>query len=198
MKSGQISKAWSLLSTAARMCVDLGFHRPTPGTAELDQFQSRKVFWYIFVMEKGVALTLGRPPNLRIADVAVDTLDYPNEILGIPGKIAISFFELATIEEEMASQLFSSSSQQVTTETRRSAAHGFRQRLQDVQKRMQMVCGIYVVLKIESIDQISSSGRLLRGLAVPGGLGPHRIPPPLCCSSGMSRVYRSNNIDSEP
>lgn len=139
MKSGQISKAWSLLSTAARMCVDLGFHRPTPGTADLDQFQSRKAFWYIFIMEKGVALTLGRPPSLRIGDVTVDTLDYPNEILGIPGKIAIAFFELATIEEEMMSQLFSASSQQVAVETRQTAARGFHERLKDAQKRIKTV-----------------------------------------------------------
>lgn len=138
MKSGQINKAWSLFSTAARMCLDLGYHRPTPGAACLDNFHSWKVFWYIYVMEKGVALTLGRPANLHLGDIASDPMSFPHAVLGIPGKIAIALFELCNVEDEMLLHLFSAAAP-VDSGVRQEAARGYQARIAQIHARMKTV-----------------------------------------------------------
>lgn len=66
--------AWSLISAAARMCIDLGLHRmglSRQGT-ESWNMTKRKVFWHVYVIDKAMAFTLGRPPSIHEYDVATE------------------------------------------------------------------------------------------------------------------------------
>lgn len=67
LKSGYIETAWRLVTSALRMCVDLNMHRRN----HMDLAQEMKghsVFWWLYAIHQPLALTLGRPPSVRIAD----------------------------------------------------------------------------------------------------------------------------------
>jgi hypothetical protein len=69
-KSGQNSVAWSLISTAARMCIDLGWHRLPRITTRSDISKEHKVFWHIFIMDSVMAFNRGRGPTIQRTDIA--------------------------------------------------------------------------------------------------------------------------------
>jgi hypothetical protein len=72
MKSGRSAIGWSLIASASRMCIDLGWHRLPPNPTEPGILKQRTIFWHIYVMEKGVAFTFGRTPSIHQYDVATD------------------------------------------------------------------------------------------------------------------------------
>jgi hypothetical protein len=139
MKSGQVDKAGSLCSAAARICLDLGLHALPPGVADMTQSRGRKGLWYVFLMEKGLALTLGRPQSLHFYDISTDTSSHPNDVLGIPAKIAAAFFELALTEDEMILQLFSASARHLHPAIRWEKGQGFHERLKKIRLELILV-----------------------------------------------------------
>lgn len=66
-----------MFSTAARACLDLGFHRLPNEEQGEDITRQREVFWYIYMWEKGLAITCGRTPMIHQYDV---TTGHPAEI----------------------------------------------------------------------------------------------------------------------
>lgn len=80
MKSGHVESAWRLLSSAARICLDIGMHqgRQSDTTNE----QKRNVFvWWLYALSQSLALTLGRPPVIRRSDIGVDPPDFGHKAL---------------------------------------------------------------------------------------------------------------------
>lgn len=151
MKSGQVEKAGSLFSAAARKCLDLGLHELPPGVADLYQSRGRKVLWYVFLMDKGLALTLGRPQALHFYDVSTDTSSHPDDVLGIPVKVAAAFYELAVIEGEMMPQLFSAAARRLDADIVRERGRGFHERLKQIRLDL-------VMASLRGLDML---GRLL-------------------------------------
>ena len=56
------------------MCIDLGWHRlPKPVGPLSDKEHSRRgLFWHIYIMDTGMAFTLGRSPSIHQYDVATE------------------------------------------------------------------------------------------------------------------------------
>lgn len=75
------SLAWQLNTTAAQLCQDLGFHRVTGGTvgagtgggggeAALND-KKAILFWFSYMLDRGLALRLGRAPIIQDFDVTL-------------------------------------------------------------------------------------------------------------------------------
>lgn len=87
------SLAWQLNTTAAQLCQDLGYHRVTGGTVEVNSrgggsgasasivhdngsssvLSDKKaiLFWFSYMLDRGLALRLGRAPTIQDFDVTL-------------------------------------------------------------------------------------------------------------------------------
>lgn len=86
------SLAWQLNTTAAQLCQDLGYHRVTGGTVEVRSpggssikgvggaghdsntvLSDKKaiLFWFSYMLDRGLALRLGRAPTIQDFDVTL-------------------------------------------------------------------------------------------------------------------------------
>lgn len=85
------SLAWQLNTTAAQLCQDLGYHRVTGGTVEVSSpsggggatghdnnsnssvLSDKKaiLFWFSYMLDRGLALRLGRAPTIQDFDVTL-------------------------------------------------------------------------------------------------------------------------------
>lgn len=50
--------------------MDLGWHRLPRDVEPSLTSQERKIFWWVYIIDKGMALTLGRTPSIPQYDVA--------------------------------------------------------------------------------------------------------------------------------
>jgi hypothetical protein len=67
------------------MCIDLGLHRLAKDTEGSAISTERKVFWHVYIMDKGMAFTLGRTPSIHQYDVATERPTFPKDLPGVPG-----------------------------------------------------------------------------------------------------------------
>ena len=139
MKCGYVVKAWNCFSTASRMCMDIGFHKLPPGPGDPQWYKSRHVFWYIYIYDKHLALTLGRTQALHDYDVSTDRLYYARDLIGIPGRIAVAFGEVAVLAGQIQLQLFSASAHHLSLQAREQKVKQFRARLMEIQTRLNSV-----------------------------------------------------------
>ncbi|KAM0327565.1 hypothetical protein ACHAQA_005856 [Verticillium albo-atrum] len=140
MKSGQLAKAWRLVSAAARMCIDLGYHRMPVGVrGSLDSMKKWHIFWHIYVWEKGLAFTCGRASCIPDYDVSTERPRYPDDMPGIPGRTYTAMLELAMLEGEIQPQLFSASAANLSLETRTQKAGEFRVKVKRIQSELHQV-----------------------------------------------------------
>lgn len=84
------SLAWQLNTTAAQLCQDLGYHRVSGGTVEVTSPGGSKssgtgtgtdstvlsdkkaiLFWFSYMLDRGLALRLGRAPTIQDFDVTL-------------------------------------------------------------------------------------------------------------------------------
>jgi hypothetical protein len=90
--------AWSFISTAADFCQRLGYHRLNSlrETNKQSQVARERLFWTVYKLEKGLAIRLGRSPNLRSTNIMLP--QDPNE----PRQV-----RAARIQEKVQDQLYS-------------------------------------------------------------------------------------------
>ena len=74
LKDGRIETAWGLLSSAARMCLDLGTNCSQQADHK-DQTNSNRLLRWLYAVNQSLALTLGRSPTIRRCDLDLDCLD---------------------------------------------------------------------------------------------------------------------------
>ncbi|GAC93735.1 potential fungal zinc cluster transcription factor [Pseudozyma hubeiensis SY62] len=74
--NGRASQASAYISTACRMCVDLGLHRQRDFTSVLglqfshaEEQARRRIFWCLYLLDKTSSASLGRPVTLRYAEI---------------------------------------------------------------------------------------------------------------------------------
>lgn len=121
------------------MCMDIGYHKLPPGPGDQKWFERRHVFWYIYIYDKHLALTLGRTQALHDYDVSTDRMYYANDVHGIPGKIAVAFGEVAVLAGQIQSQLFSASAYHLPPQARVLKVKQFRARLHEIQQGLETV-----------------------------------------------------------
>jgi hypothetical protein len=74
LKTGCIETGWRLISSATRICLDMGMHLTAESNAEMNT-QCNALVWWLYAMNQALALTLGRPALLRRVDIGIA---YPN------------------------------------------------------------------------------------------------------------------------
>ncbi|KAF6842781.1 C6 transcription factor [Colletotrichum musicola] len=103
MENANATAASTFISSAARACITLDYHRAdTPGRRPRDDATRRErdsLFWSVYTLDKGLSLQLNRPPNIRDADVtlAFDAESLPHTV------------KLARIQGQAYERLYSSS-----------------------------------------------------------------------------------------
>ncbi|SPO04291.1 uncharacterized protein DNG_06974 [Cephalotrichum gorgonifer] len=130
IKSGQILRAWSMISTAARICIDLGLHTMPPKTTpDQDLTREVKLFWNVYLMDTSLALTLGRTQSIHLHDISREYPSRNTSIPGIPGKIYAVYFDMVILEGEIQPQLFSAAAQRLPPHIRAQRVREFRTRI---------------------------------------------------------------------
>ncbi|SJX63804.1 related to nitrogen assimilation transcription factor [Sporisorium reilianum f. sp. reilianum] len=74
--NGRASQASAYISTACRMCIDLGLHRQRDFSSVLglhfshaEEQARRRIFWCLYLLDKTSSASLGRPVTLRYAEI---------------------------------------------------------------------------------------------------------------------------------
>jgi len=71
MATDDFSTAWTLISTACRLCLDAGFHRLPDDHSTPYIRRSRLLFWVAYTIDKGLALSFGRAANIQDYDISI-------------------------------------------------------------------------------------------------------------------------------
>lgn len=61
------------------MCIDLGWHRLPPHANNSPASKEEHIFWHVYIMDKGMAFTLGRTPSIPHYDVATEKPGVPDD-----------------------------------------------------------------------------------------------------------------------
>jgi hypothetical protein len=112
---------WTFVSTGARLCQSLGYHRETeivqnpPGLADA----KRHVFWMLYMIDKIMSLNLGRASSFPDYDIDVEIF-HPNldPRFGAWDKVLIAFIELCKLQGQMYDELYSARARRQPSETR--------------------------------------------------------------------------------
>ena len=85
LKDGRIETAWRLLSSAARMCLDLGMNCKQQADHK-SQTKCERLLWWVYAINQPLALTLGRTPTIRRGDINSDCpeLVWNHDVVSFP------------------------------------------------------------------------------------------------------------------
>ncbi|EGE85702.2 fungal specific transcription factor domain-containing protein [Blastomyces dermatitidis ATCC 18188] len=99
------SLCWAFVSAAARMCQSLGYHHSVsgPGVSEKEEYQRKSLFWFIYVLDKDLTLSLGRSSTLQDYDIALDFPSPPEDPKFRPW---YSMYEVWVTYAKVAAQIF--------------------------------------------------------------------------------------------
>ena len=61
------SMAWMYVTTAAQLCLTLGYHRKS--LTHEDDLAKRRIFWFVYVLERDISLQLGRSSQIQDDDI---------------------------------------------------------------------------------------------------------------------------------
>lgn len=73
----QPSLCWALVSTAARLCQTLGYHRSvgSPGDNQLDTNLKKRMFWFTYILDKCLSLRMGHSSIMQDFDITLPLSD---------------------------------------------------------------------------------------------------------------------------
>jgi hypothetical protein len=73
----QPSLCWALVSTAARLCQTLGYHRSvgSPGDNQLDINLKKRMFWFTYILDKCLSLRMGHSSIMQDFDITLPLSD---------------------------------------------------------------------------------------------------------------------------
>lgn len=137
MERANGSMAWRLMSAAARMCIDLGYHRLPPGYGDKQKSQKRKLFWYVYSMEKSSAFNFGRASTIQDYDITTERPIHNEDFKDRWGPIFLGFIEFSCIQYNIYVQLFSAAAQQEPLSERVQRVHDFASKLLQMRERME-------------------------------------------------------------
>jgi hypothetical protein len=112
------SLGWTLITTAARMAQDAGYHRLPPYSVAPEATKKRLIFWFIYAIDRGMSLNLGRPPTLQDYDISVDRPRVPEEINDWYGRMYLGWIDFAELQGQIYEQLYSARAQRQPPETK--------------------------------------------------------------------------------
>ncbi|KAF1997763.1 hypothetical protein P154DRAFT_547189 [Amniculicola lignicola CBS 123094] len=106
---------WALITNAAAMCMNLGYHRISSMKDDSEELRESKmhVFWFIYSMDRTISLRLGRAPFIQDWDVSLPYPSFPNVPHSIrknkaPGsQIELYWIHVAQVQGQTYERLFS-------------------------------------------------------------------------------------------
>ena len=101
MELAKASLAWKLTASAARLCLDLGIHQQPPGSRGIQARRERVIFWFVYAMDKGLALNFGRTPNVHDYDMTIERPRIPDDIDGIFAKYYVGWLDYAQVQGDI-------------------------------------------------------------------------------------------------
>ncbi|KAL8932766.1 MAG: hypothetical protein Q9216_006687 [Gyalolechia sp. 2 TL-2023] len=132
------ASAWDLLSTAARLALNAGYHRLVKKSGDREQRQKRVIFWLIYVMDRALALNLGRAPNIQEYDIQTDRLSYPADMDGPMGFFHVCWIDVSELQGQIYLQLYSAHAQTQSMELRVRIAKQLATRCLEIRSTMQL------------------------------------------------------------
>lgn len=127
--------AWKLISAAAMMSIDLGYHRLPPGYGDKQRSQKRKLFWFVLSMDKSLAFNYGRSSTIQDYDVTTERPTAPGDFDGECTLIFHAFIDFASIQYEVYVQLFSATAQRDPLSIRCQRVHDLAMRISHIRER---------------------------------------------------------------
>ncbi|OCT48870.1 fungal specific transcription factor domain protein [Cladophialophora carrionii] len=134
MDLSQASLAWTLITSATRMALDAGYHRLPAYAVAPEATEKRRLFWFLYCVERGMALNLGRTPSIPDYDILTDRPKFPEEVHGVWGSMFNSWFDFAKVQGDIYDQLYSAQAQKQSTEVKAELARKLAARLQVIRK----------------------------------------------------------------
>lgn len=128
--------AWDLLSTAARLALNAGFHRLVKKPGDKEQRQKRLIFWLTYTMDRALALNLGRTPIIQEYDIQTDRLTYPDDVDGPMGFFHICWIDVSELQGQIYLQLYSAHAQKQPMEAKVKAAKQLAMRCLEIRNFM--------------------------------------------------------------
>ncbi|KAL8905955.1 MAG: hypothetical protein Q9171_006466 [Xanthocarpia ochracea] len=132
------ASAWDILSTAARMALSAGLHRLGRRSGDNEQRIKRITFWSIYAMDRSMALSLGRAPNIQDYDIQTDRLVFPGDIDSPIGPMLACWVDVADLQGQTYHQLYSAQAQNQPPGTKSIAAKQLATRCLELQKSFQL------------------------------------------------------------
>ncbi|KAL2846076.1 hypothetical protein BJX68DRAFT_129594 [Aspergillus pseudodeflectus] len=132
----EISKpsfAFTLTSTASRLCQALDFHRKSSleGTSAKEKERRLAVFWSIYCMDRALSLRLGRAPTIPDYDIDLPSNFEPTDV-GEPWITAFGLWvQLARIQGLVYEKLYSPAALRQDPKFRMAEARSLAARMQD-------------------------------------------------------------------
>lgn len=115
------SLCWTLVSSGARLCQSLGYHREaevarsTPEAANA----KRHVFWMLYMIDKIMSLNLGRASSFPDHDIDVRIFAPSRDPrFWAWDKVLITFIELCKLQGQMYEELYSARARRELPESR--------------------------------------------------------------------------------
>ena len=67
---------------AVRMALDAGYHRLPPFAVAPEVTEKRRIFYFLYCVERGMAINLGRSSSILDIDITTDRPKFPDEVDG--------------------------------------------------------------------------------------------------------------------
>ncbi|KAG6993754.1 hypothetical protein G7Y79_00051g086740 [Physcia stellaris] len=108
LEESKLSMSWSLISMAARLCLDAGLHRLNDDSPDPQLNLKKRCFWAVYALEKIQALSFGRASNMQDFDI---TTSYPNMYPwlrhGPWHELSYCFWDVAKVQSQIYEKLYS-------------------------------------------------------------------------------------------
>lgn len=121
--------AWKLVCTAARMALDLGYHRLSTDSTNKQVTKARKLFWYVYGMDKSLAFNFGRTSTIQDYDVSTAPPTYADDFGGKWGVTLLDHLDYVKLQYDIYEQLMSPRARREEPVIRTSRVHDFVKRL---------------------------------------------------------------------
>lgn len=121
------------------MVLSAGLHRLGRRSGNNEQRIKRITFWSIYAMDRSMALSLGRAPNIQDYDIEIDRLAFPEGIDSMIDSMLVCRVDVAAIQGQTYYQLYSAQAQTQPLETKSIAAKQLATRCLKLQRKFQLL-----------------------------------------------------------
>ena len=140
MESSIEAPPWDLISNAARMAMNAGYHRLKSRSGDAEAQLKIAAFWSIYAMDRSMALSLGRAPTIQDYDIQTDLPATPEDIDSPAGPLLANWVDVAKLQGDIYYQLYSPHAQNQPPDTKVASAKHLAERCSELHKGFQVVC----------------------------------------------------------